>query len=78
MRGYFILRVVHIARTIIIEAVIGGLSKGDYLEVIMIVLNHLQFFMIDKGAEDISTGMKPCLRLSWVESLIRISPTVGL
>ena len=39
------------------------------------VLNHLQFVILYKGAEEISTGVEPWLSLSWGESLENITPS---
>ena len=57
MRGYFILHVVHIVGKIMIEAGIDGLSSGNNLGGMMRGLNHIQFFLLDQGSEEISTGV---------------------
>ena len=41
----------------------------------MRVLNPLQFVPLYKGAEEISTGVEPWLRLWWGESLTNITPS---
>ena len=43
--------------TRIIEAVVDGLSKGNNMGGIVIGLNPLQFFPLDLGVEEISTGV---------------------
>ena len=57
MRGYFILHVVHIVGTRMIEAVIDGLSRVNNMGGIMRGLNPLQFVLLDQGSEEISTGV---------------------
>ena len=51
MRGYFILHVIHIARTRIIEACIDGISREDNLGGMMRGLNPLQLIMLDQVAD---------------------------
>ena len=57
MRGYLILRVVHIVGTIVIESVIDGISRGNNMEGIIRGLNPLKFAPLYQGGEDISTGV---------------------
>ena len=47
MRGYFTLNVVHIAVTRTIEAKINGISRGNNLGGMMIVLDPLHFVTLD-------------------------------
>ena len=75
MIGYFILRVVHIAVTIIIESGIDGISRGGNMAGMMKLLNPLEFFSLYKGAEEISTWVEPWLRLWWEESLANMTPS---
>ena len=46
--------------------------KGDNMRVTMRVLNPLQFVMLYKRAEEISTGVEPWIRLLWREILTRM------
>ena len=46
MRVYLILRVVYVVGIIIIEAVIDGLSRGNNMVGMMIVLNPMWFFFV--------------------------------
>ena len=41
----------------------------------MILLNPLQFVPLYKGADEISTGLEPWLRLWWGESLTNMTPS---
>ena len=69
IRGYLILHVVHILGTIMIGSLIDAISRGNSMGGTTRVLNPLQFVPLYKGAEEISTGVEPCIRLWWVESL---------
>ena len=75
MRGYFILHVVHIDVTIIIESVIDGIPRENNMGGMMRVLNPLQFVPLYKGVEEISTGVEKWLRLWWGEILINMTPS---
>ena len=57
MRGYLTLHVVNTVVTIMIEAVIYGISRGDNMGVMTRLLNPLQFVPLDQGAWEISTGV---------------------
>ena len=56
---HLILHVVHIVGTIMIESVIDGIPRGYNMGGMMILLNPLQFVLLYKGAEKISTGVEP-------------------
>ena len=75
MKVYLILHVVHIVGTIIIESVIDVISRGYNMGGMMRSLNPLHFVLLYKGAEEISTGVEPWLRLWWGESLTNITPS---
>ena len=71
MRGYFILRVVHIAGNTIIKAGIDVLLKVNNLGVIMRGFNPIQFVPIYQGVVERSTGVESWIRSWWVNILIR-------
>ena len=48
-----------------IESGIDGISRGNNLGVMMILLNPLQYIPLDQEAEEISTEVEPWLRLWW-------------
>ena len=73
MRLYFILHVVHIAGTSIIEEGIYGLSRGNNLGLMMRVLNPLQFVSLDQGVVVISAKLEPWIRTLWVDILTSLS-----
>ena len=56
-RGYLILHMVHMERTIIIESVIDGLSRGNNLGGIMRGFNPQHFVPLDQLAAEIPTGV---------------------
>ena len=74
MREYLIHNVVHILGTIMIEAGIDGISRGNNLVGMMRVLNQLQFVPLDQRAEEGSTGVEPWLRSWWGGRLTIMRP----
>ena len=75
MIGYLILNIVHIAGTIIIETVVDWLLRGNKLGLIIRGLNQLQFVSLYQGVVERSTTVGLWLRLRWVNSFSRMSPS---
>ena len=65
MRGELVLHVIRIAGTLLIEAVIDSLSRGNNLVGMMRGLNPLQFVPLDKLVVVISSKLYPCISTWW-------------
>ena len=74
MKGYLILHVINIAGTMMIEARIYDISRGNNLGGMMRELNPLNVFPVYEGATEISPGLEVWLISWWGDNIKNMRP----